>query len=62
MMKPQSQRHTVLLDMLSYKFLLHGVEERQDCQLDTTIYGDALEGWDKIQAKSTRDEYKWIDN
>jgi len=60
MMKPQSQRHTVLLGMLSCKSLLHEVEERQARQLGTTICDGALKGWDKIQAasESAKDEYK----
>ena len=58
MKKPQNQRHTVLLGILTCKSLLHGVEEKQECQLGTTKYDDDLRGWDKIQAKSEKDEYK----
>ena len=47
MMKPQSQRHIVLADMLNSKSQLHGVEEMQEGQLGTTIYNDDLKDWDK---------------
>jgi len=50
MMKPQNQRHIVLPDMLSYKSLLHEVEEMQEGQLGTTIYNGNLKDRDKTQA------------
>jgi len=53
-MKPQNQRHIVLSDMQSHKCLLHEVEEMQEGQLGTTIYGDDLKDWDKSQAESVQ--------
>jgi hypothetical protein len=53
-MKPQNQRHVVLADMLSHKFLLHGVEEMQEGQLGTTIYDDDLKDWDKTWTESVQ--------
>jgi hypothetical protein len=51
-MKPQNQRHIVLADMMSYKLLLHEVEEMQEGQLGTTIYDDDLKDQDKTLVKS----------
>ena len=51
-MKQQNQRHIVLPDMLSHKYLLHGVEEIQEGQLGTTIYDDDLKDQDKTLVKS----------
>jgi len=51
-MKQQNQRHIVLSDMLSHKYLLHGVEEMQEGRLGTTIYDDDLKDQDKTLVKS----------
>jgi len=51
-MKQQNQRHIVLADMLSHKFLQHEVEEMQEGQLGTTIHDGDLKDQDKSQAKS----------